>query len=56
MNIASNSGTRSKAKGRVAARVRVGDSASLVTEDAVAYDRSDEKTNIWFLTVVDKHG
>lgn len=56
VNIASNSGTRSKAKGRLAAPVRVGDSASLITEDAVAYDRVDEKTNVWFLTVIDKHG
>lgn len=31
-------------------------SASLTTDDAVAYDRVDEKTNVWFLTVVDKHG
>lgn len=56
MNIASNSGTRSKAKGRPAAPVRVSDCASLVTEGAVPYDRIDEKTNIRFLTVVDKHG
>lgn len=56
VNIASNSGMRSEAEGKVAARVRVGDSASLVTDDAVAYDRFDEKTNIWSLTVVDKHG
>lgn len=55
-NIASNSETRSRAKGRLAAPVRVGDSTSLNTEEAVAYDEVDEKTNVWFLTVVDKHG